>query len=253
MKLSYLTLSVLTASLPLSAADTAEQRLKDSAEILKEIMAIPDKGIPQELLEKAHCIVIVPEVKQAAFVVGGKFGKGFALCRRERDGWAAPGAVRVEGGSFGFQIGASSTDLVMLVMNERGMRRLLEDKFTVGAEASVAAGPVGRNTSALTDAQLSADVLSWSRSRGLFAGIALEGATLRNDLDDNRELYGKPLSNNEILMTDRRPPAAAQPLIVDLNRYSQHEAANSPTESRAKHKTTGRSDQSTGKGEQKVK
>jgi len=252
MKLSYLTLSLLTASLPLSAADTAEQRLKDSAEILKEIMAIPDKGIPQDLLEKAHCIVIVPEVKQAAFVVGGKFGKGFGLCRRERDGWGAPGAVRVEGGSLGFQIGASSTDLVMLVMNERGMRRLLEDKFTVGAQASVAAGPVGRNTSALTDAQLSADILSWSRSRGLFAGIALEGATLRNDLEANRELYRKPLSNNEILMTDRHPPAAAQRLIVDLNRYSRHEAVNSPTESQAKHKTTGRSDRSTDK-EQKQK
>jgi SH3 domain-containing YSC84-like protein 1 len=252
MKLSYLMLFLLTANMPLSAADTAEQRLKDSAEILKEIMAIPDKGIPQDLLEKAHCTVIVPEVKQAAFVVGGKFGKGFTLCRRERDGWGAPGAVRVEGGSFGFQIGASSTDLVMLVMNERGMRRLLEDKFTVGAEASVAAGPVGRNASALTDAQLSADILSWSRSRGLFAGIALEGATLRNDLDVNRELYGKPLRNNEILMTDRRPPAAAKPLIVDLNRYSRHEAANSPIESRAKHKITGRSDQSTDK-EQKLK
>jgi lipid-binding SYLF domain-containing protein len=142
--------------------------------------------------------------------------------------------VRIEGGSFGFQIGASSTDVVMLIMNERGMRRLLEDKFTVGAEATVAAGPVGRSTSAQTDAQISADILSWSRSKGLFAGIALQGATLRNDLDASRELYGKPLHNKDVLLTDRRPPAAAQPLIATLNRYSNFEAKDRPLESQAK-------------------
>lgn len=242
MKFSYVALSVLTAGLPLFAADTAQDRLKDSTDILNEIMATPDKGIPQDLLEKAHCVVIVPGVKQAAFVVGGKFGKGFAVCRRDRGGWGAPGAVRVEGGSFGFQIGASSTDVVMLIMNERGMRRLLEDKFTVGADAAVAAGPVGRSTSAMTDAQLSADILSWSRSKGLFAGIALTGATLRNDLDSNKELYGEALHNKDILMTDRKVPAAAQPLIADLNRYSRHEAASKPIESRAKDKITGSGD-----------
>jgi len=177
-----LCLSVLTLR-----ADTARERLKDATEVFNEIMSTPDKGIPQDLLGKAHCVVIVPGLKQAAFVVGGKYGRGFAVCRREGDGWAAPGAVRVEGGSFGFQIGASSTDVAMLIMNERGMRRLLEDKFTLGAEASVAAGPVGRSTSALTDAQLSAEILSWSRSKGLFAGIALTGATLRNDTDENQE------------------------------------------------------------------
>src|SRR5579872_1397183 len=230
MKLSYVALSVLTASLPLLAADTAEQRLKDSTDILNEIMGTPDKGIPQDLLEKAHCVVIVPGVKQAAFVVGGKFGKGFAECRRDRGGWGAPGAVRVEGGSFGFQIGASSTDVVMLIMNERGMRRLLEDKFTVGADAAVAAGPVGRSTSAMTDAQLSADILSWSRAKGLFAGIALTGATLRNDLDSNKELYGEALHNKDILMTDTKPPAAAQALRAALNHYSRYEDKNEPAE-----------------------
>lgn len=245
MKFSYLALSVLTASLPLLAADTAQDRMKDSTDILNEIMSTPDKGIPQDLLEKAHCVVIVPGVKQAAFVVGGKFGKGFAECRRDRGGWGAPGAVRVEGGSFGFQIGASSTDVVMLIMNERGMRRLLEDKFTIGADAAVAAGPVGRSASAMTDAQLSADILSWSRSKGLFAGVALTGATLRNDLDTNKELYGQALHNKDILMTDTKPPAAAQALRAALNHYSRYEDKNEPAESRAKDKITGDADRST--------
>src|SRR5579871_195869 len=249
MKFSLLALSVFVVGLPLRAADTAQDRLKDATSILNEVMATPDKGIPRDLLEKAHCIVIVPGVKQAAFVVGGKFGKGFGVCRREAGrGWGPPGAVRVEGGSFGFQIGASSTDVVMLVMNERGMRRLLEDKFTVGADAAVAAGPVGRSTSALTDAQLSADILSWSRSKGLFAGVALTGATLRNDVDDNKELYGEPLHNKDILMTDRRTPAAAQPLVAALNRYSRYEAKSQPLETRAKDKITGgEADRSTNK------
>jgi lipid-binding SYLF domain-containing protein len=240
MKFSLLALSLFLAGLPLRAADTVQDRLKDSTSILNEIMATPDKGIPQDLLEKAHCIVIVPGVKQAAFVVGGKFGKGFATCRRDNNnGWGAPGAVRVEGGSFGFQIGASSTDVVMLIMNERGMRRLLEDKFTVGGEASVAAGPVGRSASAMTDAQLSADILSWSRAKGLFAGVALSGATLRNDLDTNKDLYGKSMPNKDILMTSMRPPAEAEPLISTLNRYSRHEEAGKPVESRAKDAVTG--------------
>jgi lipid-binding SYLF domain-containing protein len=239
MKFSYLALSVVTASLPVFAGDTAQERLTDATSVLNEIMATPDKGIPQDLLEKAHCIVIVPGVKQAAFIVGGKFGKGFATCRRDRGGWGAPGAVRVEGGSFGFQIGANSTDVVMLIMNERGMRRLDEDKFTVGADATVAAGPVGRSTSAQTDAQLSADILSWSRSKGLFAGIALTGATLRNDLDDNKELYGQALHNKDILMTSMRVPASARPLITALNHYSRYEDKNEPIESRAKDKVTG--------------
>jgi lipid-binding SYLF domain-containing protein len=239
MKFSYLALSIVTASLPVFAGDTAQERLTDATSVLNEIMATPDKGIPQDLLEKAHCIVIVPGVKQAAFIVGGKFGKGFATCRRDRGGWGAPGAVRVEGGSFGFQIGANSTDVVMLIMNERGMRRLDEDKFTVGADATVAAGPVGRSTSAQTDAQLSADILSWSRSKGLFAGIALTGATLRNDLDDNKELYGQALHNKDILMTSMRVPASARPLITALNHYSRYEDKNEPIESRAKDKVTG--------------
>jgi SH3 domain-containing YSC84-like protein 1 len=223
----------LVASAFLLQAETAQERLQDATEVLNEVMRSPDNGIPQDLLEKAHCIVIVPGMKQAAFVVGAKYGRGFAVCRRDHGGWGAPSAVRVEGGSVGFQIGASSTDAIMLIMNQRGMRRLLEDKFTLGAEASVAAGPVGRSATAQTDAQLSADILSWSRSKGLFAGIALQGATLRNDTDENTELYGRPLKNKNILLTNRRAPDAAKPLAAALNHYSRFEAPNKSIESRA--------------------
>src|SRR6185295_2574646 len=185
---------------PLLAKDNEPaKRLDEAAAVFSEVMATPDKGIPQDLLENAHCIVIVPELKTGAFIIGGKYGKGYMSCRNKRGpGWSAPATVRIEGGSVGFQIGGSTTDLILLVMNERGADKLLESKFTLGAEGSVAAGPVGRTATAQTDAQLHADILSWSRSQGLFAGIALEGATLRQDLDDNATLYGKKLENREI-------------------------------------------------------
>jgi len=210
---------------PLMAKDNEPaQRLDAAAAVFSEVMAAPDKGIPQEMLEHAHCIVIVPELKTAAFIVGGKYGKGILSCRNKvGPGWSAPGTVRIEGGSFGFQIGGSSTDLIMLVMNERGADKLLSSKFTLGAEGSVAAGPVGRTATAQTDAQLHADILSWSRSQGLFAGIALEGATLRQDLDDNTTLYGKKLENRAIVTQRRRVPESAAKLINLLNKYSARE------------------------------
>lgn len=201
-------------------AETAQERLRDSAEVFHEIMATPDKGIPQDLLQKAACVVIVPSMKKGAFIVGAQYGKGFAICRREHAGWGAPAAVRVEGGSFGFQIGGSSTDVVMLIMNEHGMRQLDRDKFTLGADASIAAGPVGRTAAAGTDVQMNAEILAWSRSKGLFAGIALNGATLRPDMDDNKELYGQRLNSKEILMTSMAVPDAARPLIAELDKYS---------------------------------
>lgn len=207
------------------AADTAQERMSDTTAVFHEIMATPDKGIPQDLLEKAHCIIIVPGMKQAAFVVGGKFGRGYAVCRHNNAGWGAPAGIRVEGGSFGFQIGGSSTDVVMLVMNERGMRHLMEDKFTLGGEATVAAGPVGRSTSANTDVQMSAEILSWSRSKGLFAGIALQGATLRPDTDMNHDLYGAKLTNKEILNGNQAAPASAERLISALDKYSFREGS----------------------------
>ena len=219
------TVATTLALVPLLAADTEPaKRLSESATMLSEIMATPDKGIPEELLEKAHCIVLVPDLKTAAFVVGGKYGKGYLSCRsKTRAGWSAPGTVRIEGGSVGFQIGGSETDLIMLVMSEKGADKLLSSKFTLGAEGSVAAGPVGRTATAQTDTQMHADILSWSRSQGLFAGVALEGATLRQDLDDNATLYGKPLENRAIVTTGVPAPKAAATLIALLNRYSAKE------------------------------
>jgi SH3 domain-containing YSC84-like protein 1 len=242
MRKIALALSLSSAAFMLQAADTAAERLSDATKTFDEIMATPDKGIPQDLLEKANCVVIVPGMKQAGFIVGGKYGKGFATCRKSGGGWGAPEAIRVEGGSFGFQIGASNTDVVMLVMNEKGMRRLTEDKFTLGAEATVAAGPVGRQSTAQTDAQLSAEILSWSRSKGLFAGIALTGATLRPDNDVNQELYGSKLAAKEILTGNTQPTAAAKPLLATLTRYSRHEAADKPAETRAKEAIEGEAD-----------
>ena len=222
-------LAATLAIVPLLAKDNdSVKRLNEATAVFSEIMATPDKGIPQELLENAHCIVIVPSVKTAAFLVGGKYGKGYLSCRNKSgNGWSAPGTVRIEGGSVGFQIGGSTTDLIMLVMSERGADKLLQSKFTLGAEGSVAAGPVGRTATAQTDAQMHAEILSWSRSQGLFAGIALEGATLRQDLDDNASLYGKKLENRQIVTTPVRTPRAAARLIGLLDKYSAHENRSS--------------------------
>src|SRR3954464_3291898 len=213
---------------PLMAKDsTPVKRLNEAAAVFSEIMATPDKGIPEDMLANAHCIVIVPGLKTAAFVFGGKFGKGYVSCRSKTGpGWSAPGTVRIEGGSVGFQLGGSTTDLIMLVMNERGAQKLLSSKFTLGAEGSVAAGPVGRTATAQTDAQMHAEILSWSRSQGLFAGLALEGATLRQDLDDNATLYGSKLENRTIVTTKVPIPKAAAKLIALFNKYSPRERKN---------------------------
>ncbi len=210
---------------PLMAKDKEPvKRLDEAAAVLSEVMAAPDKGIPEDMLGNAHCIVIVPGLKTAAFIVGGKYGKGYISCRNKSGvGWSAPGTVRIEGGSVGFQIGGSETDLIMLVMNARGVDKLLSSKFTLGAEGSVAAGPVGRTATAQTDAQMHAEILSWSRSQGLFAGLALEGATLRQDLDDNANLYGKKIENRQIVSGGVRTPKSAMKLITLLNKYSARE------------------------------
>ncbi len=188
------------------AADRAikvDDRLDASADTLIDMMHAADKGIPQDLLDKAKCVVVMPGMKKAGFIFGAEYGRGFAACRRQGgSGWSAPAAMREEGGSFGFQIGASETDVVLLVMNDGGMKHLLSDKFTIGGDASAAAGPIGRDASARTDAMLNAEMLSYSRSHGLFAGISLEGATLRPDGETNRELYGHNSTNREILTGD---------------------------------------------------
>jgi lipid-binding SYLF domain-containing protein len=219
MKITYLAVVAMTGGLLQGAI--APDRLDAAADMMIEIMSAPDKGIPQDLLNKAACIVIVPGVKKGAFIVGAKYGKGFMLCRKEGGvGWSAPASVRVEGGSVGFQIGGSETDVVMLVNSQQGAKKLLASKFTLGADASVAGGPVGRDSSAETDAQMHAEILTYSRSRGAFAGISLEGATLRPDDDWNKELYGKSMSNRDIVMGDTPPPASAAKLLTLLNKYS---------------------------------
>ena len=215
-----MTLAVTPLLLHAADKDTS-RRLDEAAVTFSEIMSAPDKGIPRDLLDKAKCAVIVPGLKKGAFIVGAKYGKGFVTCRNARDRfWSAPAAVRIEGGSFGFQIGGSETDVVLLVMNDRGARRMLESQFTLGGEGEVAAGPVGRDTTAQTDAKFTAEILSWSRSRGIFAGISLQGATLRQDIDDNEALYGKRLENRQIVAGAARPTAAGRRLIGALDRTS---------------------------------
>jgi len=220
MKLKLIAAMTLGAGF-LSAAE-APERLQAAADAFKEVMGIPDKSIPQDLLERAQCIVIVPGLKKGAFFIGAKYGKGFVSCRRAGGkGWSAPGAIRVEGGSIGFQWGGTETDAFMLVMNQKGMDRLLSTKFTLGGDASVAAGPVGRSTQAETDGALTAEILTWSRQRGLFVGLSLSGATLREDSDWNRDLYSKKISNRDIIMKGAvEAPQSASELMSELNRYS---------------------------------
>jgi lipid-binding SYLF domain-containing protein len=227
MRWVSLTVAFAIVCAPLLAADTTTktaERLDDSASLFAEIMSTPDRAIPQELLERAQCVVIVPELKKAAFVVGAKYGRGFAVCRGAAGaGWGPPAAIRIEGGSVGFQVGISSTDVLMLVMNKRGMRRLSSSKFTIGGDAAAAAGPVGRSASAQTDGFVSAEILSYSRSKGLFAGVSLEGATLRNDMDENEILYGKRWTSKQILGSGAKMPEAASKLIAVLNKHSVRE------------------------------
>jgi lipid-binding SYLF domain-containing protein len=220
----FVSLGMVTAAF---GADTTQERLDESAKVFSEIMATPDKGIPQDLLNRSECAIILPNLKKAAFVVGGEYGRGYALCRKQNGtGWGAPEAVRMEGGSVGFQIGGSSTDVVLLVMNREGMNKLTQDKFTLGADASVAAGPVGRTAAAKTNVKMDAEILAWSRSKGLFAGVALNGATLRPDADENEKLYGHKITPHDILMGGVAPPPTAKPLIAELNKYSSSSSAD---------------------------
>jgi len=210
-----------TAAFAADREAKVDDRLDASADVVTDLMRASDHGIPHDLIDKAHCVVVVPGMKKAGFIVGANFGRGFAVCRRHGGvGWSAPAAIRVEGGSFGFQIGASDTDVVMLVMNDGGMKHLLSDRVTLGGDAAVAAGPVGRDASAQTDAEMQAEMLSYSRSRGLFAGISLEGATLREDRGTDRELYGRNVTNREILTGDFQTPAVASKFERALSRTS---------------------------------
>src|SRR5215469_4497146 len=205
--------------------DKDEDRLKDCGAVLKEIVDIPD-NIPQDLLDKANCVVVYPSVLKAAFVVGGSYGRGAMTCRQGEDfkgSWSAPTMMALEGGSFGFQIGGQATDFVLLVMNEGGARGILAGKVKLGGDASVAAGPVGRNASAETDVTLRSEILSYSRARGLFAGVSLEGSTIRPDNKANKQIYGKELEAKQIVLSDQvRVPAAAEQLVSTLNSKTPH-------------------------------
>jgi lipid-binding SYLF domain-containing protein len=218
-KLTAVVFLVLMLSGP---AFAKEDQLEKAANVLSEIMRTPDKGIPRDLLKKAVCVGIVPSEIKGAFLVGGSFGRGVLVCRRHGDGpWGGPSMFTLGAGSFGFQIGGEATDVVFIVMNGAGARKLVADKVQLGADATVAAGPVGRNAEGATDAELHAEILSYSRSRGLFAGVSLSGAVLKTDNDANKELYGRDFSARQILVGGEvAVPPEARPLDRELARYS---------------------------------
>ena len=215
-------LTVLTL---LTAAASAQEvnpdkRLEHATEALRVFFS-PDSNVPKSLAGKAYCMAVVPGLMKGAFLFGGKYGRGFASCRKANGTWSGPAAIAIEGGSFGLQAGGSSTDLIMIVMNPTGMNRLLGDKFTLGGEAAVAAGPVGGEASANTDVLMTAEMISYSRVKGLFAGLSLEGATLRPDGGENKKLYGHEISNREILMGKVVPPRGARGFVALLNKRAR--------------------------------
>jgi lipid-binding SYLF domain-containing protein len=229
--LIVLSVSLLTSATALSAKQShlssdVKERLEKTVQVFQSIMATPDKSIPQELLDSSQCIAIVPGMKKGAFIFGAVYGKGFISCRnKDGIGWTAPGAVTVEGGSFGLQLGGEETDVVMLLMNKEAEARLLSSQFTLGLDGSIAAGPVGRSATAQTDPYMTAEILSYSRSRGIFAGISLKGSTLRQDKDVNDEIYGKPLTNQQIIEGQVEAPPAVRPLTAVLDKYSSRKTS----------------------------
>jgi lipid-binding SYLF domain-containing protein len=212
-----------------SAREDAVERLDNAANVLNQIMNAPDKGIPEEVLDKAKCIAVVPHLVKGGFIVGAKYGKGVATCRTNT-GWSAPAFLTVGGGSYGLQIGAEGVDLVMLIMNEKGMQKLLSSKFKLSGEGSAAAGPVGRHASAGTDWKLNAEVLSYSRSKGAFAGLTLEGAVIEQDSDSTIAIYGKDASFEKVLRGSVPPPAPAAPFMSAVARAAHKAAVSEATE-----------------------
>jgi SH3 domain-containing YSC84-like protein 1 len=233
-KIVSLFVLVAMCALPLMAEDEQKEdmkvtdRIQAAADVLKQILDTPDKGIPQGLLDKSDCVIIYPSVKKAAFIVGGSYGRGVITCRRGatfNGSWSAPAMFALEGGSFGLQIGAQATDFVLLVMNESGAKSVLSSKVKLGADASAAAGPVGRTASAETDVVMKAQILSYSRAQGVFAGVSLEGSTMRSDNGANKALYGKDLTATQIVRQGAvKPPAAAARLLALLNKATPHHA-----------------------------
>jgi lipid-binding SYLF domain-containing protein len=227
---NYVLLAVsIFVTLPCFAQKKEDARLKESYTVLKEILGIPDKGIPRDLLNKAECVVVYPSVKKAAFIVGASYGRGVITCRSGQDfrgPWSAPAMFALEGGSFGLQIGGEATDFVLLIMNEKGAESVMSSKVKLGADASAAAGPVGRTTSAETDVVMKAEILSWSRARGIFGGVSLDGSTMRSDNGANKDLYGKDLSAKEIVREGKvKTPDAGKQLVDLLEKTSPKHAS----------------------------
>ena len=221
MKLRVVILLILTVVSLSARKNKAVERCNNAARVLDEIMEAGDSAIPRDLLGKAQCVAIIPGVKKVGLGFGGKYGKGLLNCRgKGNKGWTGPSTVRIEGGSFGLQIGGISTDVVLLVMNERGAEKLIQSKFTLGGDAAVAGGPVGRTATAQTDAQMHAEILSYSRSRGAFAGVSLVGATLRPDRDANFKIYGRDVEPKRILNGEIPAPESTRALLAALNKYS---------------------------------
>jgi lipid-binding SYLF domain-containing protein len=205
------------------------RRMDAAATVLNEVMGTPDKGIPEEIMESAKCVAVVPSMLQGGFVVGASYGKGVATCKTPT-GWSAPAPFRIVGGSVGFQIGGEATDLVMVIMNDKGMRNLLSSKFKLGADASVAAGPVGRHAGGDTDWKMRAEVLSYSRARGVFAGIALDGAAITQDEDETRALYGSKVPFTQILTGSIPPPSGSDSFLTTVKKYTAEAKANAKAE-----------------------
>lgn len=224
-KLVGLTVAAILAAVMLSSRTRADdrsddtERIRNSGEVFHELMATPDKAIPKELLESAQCIAIIPGEKKAAFIVGGRYGKGLATCRTDH-GWSAPAFLTVGGGSFGFQFGGSSTDVVMVFRNREGFQHLLRDKFKIGADATAAAGPVGRDAAAATDLEMHAEILTYSRSRGIFAGVSLDGAVVEPDRSADQALYGNNVDREAILDGKVAVPKQAQGLVTEIGQYT---------------------------------
>ena len=210
---------VLAADEPAKDSKAAD-RVQTAADVLNEIESAPDSGIPEEILSRSECVAVVPSMLKGGFVFGGKYGRGLASCRTEK-GWSAPAFFTVAGGSFGFQIGGQAVDLVMLIMNKNGVQHLLSSKFALGADASVAAGPVGRHAEGNTDWKMRAEVLTYSRARGIFAGVSLNGAVVKQDKDSTRDFYGHMVTTKASLMGDVEAPAAANPFLTTLAKWAQ--------------------------------
>jgi lipid-binding SYLF domain-containing protein len=215
--LTAVTITLSTAGLKADLSTSEIKRVQEAATVLRDIHAVPDKDVPQDLWDKAECVLVVPGLKKAAFIIGGEYGKGLMSCRRN-GAWSPPVFMQVGKGSWGFQVGAQSIDLVLLVMNRTGVEKLLGNKVTLGAEMSVAAGPVGRDARAATDAQMKAEILSYSRAQGLFAGINLSGGVVKPDEDDNKDLYGPGVAPKDVLFGTMTTPAVMKPFMDALMR-----------------------------------